>query len=169
MIQAKPIRYRLWVFIGIHVALAGCTTKTPSSSMSVRPATTAGARQTANADQQALRAAVDEWHNPATRHDAAALTRILATDFVQTQPPPAPSQTKARILELSASPRVVSKAVLENVRIVITGDTARVTGLETLVYMRSNVPGRVAFTEIWVRSESGWQLKSSALEGGWGK
>jgi ketosteroid isomerase-like protein len=120
-------------------------------------------------DQRAVRAAVDEWHHPATRHDAAALMRILTADFVQTQPPPAPAQEQARILALGDGPPVVSKTVLENVRIVVTGDTARVTGIETLIYIRSPAPGRVAFTEVWVRSGSGWQLKSSALERGWGK
>jgi ketosteroid isomerase-like protein len=160
----------LCVIVGLHMAVAvNFAAKRPSSAINARPVTTHQAKPSPDADEQAVRAAVDEWHNPATSRDAAALRRILAPDFVQTQPPPAPPQTKARLLELSDSPSVVSQTVLDNVRIVVTGDTARVTGIKTLIYIKSPARGRVAFTEVWVRSGSGWQLKSSALESGWKK
>ncbi|HEY0101381.1 MAG TPA: nuclear transport factor 2 family protein [Pyrinomonadaceae bacterium] len=100
------------------------------------------------------------------RNDTASLARILADDFVFTDPRGA-SVTKDLWLEDLASGTFAFESVeIEDIRVRLAGDAALVTGLATLKARSraGSYNGRFGVVDVYMKREGRWQLALSTGE-----
>lgn len=117
-------------------------------------------------DERRVRRLEQELIEAFRRNDADSLDRIMAADFVFTDPRGA-SFTKERWLEDLASGAFAFESIeIGDVRVRLAGDTALVTGLVTLK-ARSRAGGyngQFGVIDVYMKREKGWQLALSTGE-----
>jgi hypothetical protein len=106
--------------------------------------------------QDAVMKVDEEYRIAKLKNDIAALSRILADNFYETNQN-GNSRNKAQSIELWTDFRITSLTT-DSYDVRITGDTATVTGTQTEVNAGVD---RMLFTRVYVKGSSGWQLLSS--------
>jgi ketosteroid isomerase-like protein len=103
----------------------------------------------------------------AFRHnDAAALERILADDFVFTDPRGASITKDLWLEDLRSGAFAFESVEIEDIRVRLAGDAALVTGLVTLkARARAGVyNGQFGVIDVYMKREGRWQLALSTGE-----
>lgn len=111
-------------------------------------------------DRAALVRLAHEWLHAAQIHDRAALGRILADDFIDTSYRGA-LRTKADVLAgaVVASPSVSQR--LSDLKIRVFGDTAIMTGLNTVSGPHHAWTAHVRFTDVYIKRDGRWHAVSA--------
>ena len=107
-------------------------------------------------DEEVIRRLDDQAREAFLRGDVATLDRLLADQFVVTNPF-AQVLDKQQVLEALAAGRIkhsVYERKIEHLR--IAADAAVVMGRETVVDNGQTKNRR--YTEVWLRCEAGWQV-----------
>jgi len=101
----------------------------------------------------------NEWADAWVKRDVAFFDRIMADDYTWTSPW-GHVTTKAQNLALVKSGRdVVTSWVLADMKVRVYGDTAVVTGRDTVkeTYKGEDVSGQNRWTHTWVKRAGRWQ------------
>jgi len=101
----------------------------------------------------------NEWANAWVKRDVAFFDRIIADDYTWTSPW-GEVWTKAQDLALVKSGKDVIKSwVLADMKVRVYGDTAVVTGRNTVkeTYKGEDVSGQNRWTHTWVKRAGRWQ------------
>src|SRR5262245_45992177 len=120
------------------------------------------AAQTGNSEQTLLQLERD-WEQTNTTNDAASLERIMAPEFVSTDPN-GRLTTRAEVLARRKSGQVKFTAFTQDdYKVQIIGDTAIVTGRSAAQGSRDgkDASGRERFTDVFVRRDGRWQAVAS--------
>ena len=114
-------------------------------------------RSNAPEAEEVVIAADDEFQQAKVKNDVAALERILAENFYETNQN-GNSRNKAETIELFRKFPIKS-LIRDAAQVRLTGNTAIVTGLQT----EQNASGtdRMLFMRVWVRDNARWQLAGS--------
>jgi ketosteroid isomerase-like protein len=94
-----------------------------------------------------------------TRGDGAALDRLIADDFVATNPLARAVDKKQTIAELVSPDYELESLVNEDIHVRLFGDVAVVTARGTAKgrYKGQDTSGQFRYTRIWVKREGQWQ------------
>jgi ketosteroid isomerase-like protein len=119
-----------------------------------------GAGASASSDEtaavgQALIRLEHAWVHALERHDVATLRRILADDFLDTSYK-GQVRTKADQLAARAAAGIESER-LSDLKVRVLGNTAIVTGLNTIQGRRRAWTARIRFTDIFVKRGGRWR------------
>jgi ketosteroid isomerase-like protein len=109
-----------------------------------------------SADQELIKLEND-WGDALVKHDWAFLDRILADDYIWTDPD-GNSWTKTELLaSLKSGEDVITSAVTEGIRVRIYGDAAVVRGRTTVKeqYKGKDISGEYRWTDMWVKDYAG--------------
>jgi ketosteroid isomerase-like protein len=109
--------------------------------------------------EQALIKLENDWNDASMKRDVVALGRILADDFIFTDPDGV-MWTKAQDLEmLKSGEDVVTSAVSTDMKVRVYGNAAIVTGRYTAKeeLKGKDISGTSAFTDTWVKRSGSWQ------------
>jgi ketosteroid isomerase-like protein len=101
----------------------------------------------------------NEWADAWVKRDVAFFDRIIADDYTWTSPW-GEVWTKAQDLALVKSGKDVIKSwVLADIKVRVYGDTAVVTGRNTVkeTYKSEDVSGQNRWTHTWVKRAGRWQ------------
>lgn len=107
------------------------------------------------ADLRELKSLVRTWDDAYVRKDTATLDRLLASEFAFVGGP-----TKAEYLaSFKSTDLVIESAVSTDVQVQVYGDTAVVTGIDTITAKNK---GQTLVTEwlyldVWVKRDKRWQ------------
>lgn len=144
------------------------TSTNPSAGQTATPPSGAGAQSTTGmpgqapstqSDEQQLLSLEQQWSNAMKSGDASALARIEADDYVFTDPTGRITSKQDDLNGLQSGQVKIQTADLSNLQVHIVGDTAVVTGQETLKGMDhgKDISGKYAFTDTWVKRNGQWQ------------
>jgi ketosteroid isomerase-like protein len=114
--------------------------------------------QTESVEQELIKLE-NEWADAWVKRDAASFDRIIADDYTWTSPW-GDVWTKAQDLALVKSGEAVIKSwVLADMKVRVYGDTAVVTGRNTIkeTYKGEDVSGQNRWTHTWVKRAGRWQ------------
>jgi ketosteroid isomerase-like protein len=94
-----------------------------------------------------------------TRGDAAALDRLMADDFVGTNPLARVLDKKQTMAELASPDYELQALVNEDIRVRLFGDVAVATARGTAKgrYKGQDASGQFRYTRAWVKREGQWQ------------
>jgi ketosteroid isomerase-like protein len=94
-----------------------------------------------------------------TRGDAAALDRLMADDFVGTNPLALVLDKKQTMAELASPDYELQSLVNEDIRVRLFGDVAVATARSTANgrYKGQDAGGQFRYTRIWVKRDGQWQ------------
>jgi ketosteroid isomerase-like protein len=109
--------------------------------------------------EQELITLENEWADAWVKRDVAFFDRIIADDYTWTSPW-GDVWTKAQDLALVKSGETVIKSwVLADMKVRVYGDTAVVTGRNTIkeTYKGEDVSGQNRWTHTWVKRAGRWQ------------
>jgi hypothetical protein len=96
----------------------------------------------------------EEYRTAKLQNDTAALLRILADSFVETNQN-GDTRNKAQIVDLWSSFRI-STLTTDSVNVSITGENAVLTGTQT-----ENGDDRMLFMRVYMTDANGWRLLAS--------
>ncbi len=107
--------------------------------------------------ERELRDLVRAWDDADVKGDASILDRLLADEFAFVGGP-----TKAQYIasvKIKSPDASVESAVSENVTVQLYGNTAVVTGLDTITGKNKGQPytNRWLFMDVWVKRSGRWQ------------
>ena len=108
--------------------------------------------------EQALIKLENDWNDASMKRDVVVLGRILADDYIFTDPDGV-MWTKAHDLEmLKSGEDVVTSAVSTDIKVRVYGDAGVVTGHYTAKEQLKgkDISGTYAFTDTWVKRPGGW-------------
>jgi ketosteroid isomerase-like protein len=114
--------------------------------------------QTESVEQELIKLE-NEWADAWVKRDVAFFDRIIADDYTWTSPR-GDVWTKAQDLALVKSGETVIKSwVLADMKVRVYGDTAVVTGRNTIkeTYKGEDVSGQNRWTHTWVKRAGRWQ------------
>ena len=111
----------------------------------------------AEGDEEIVIKADDDFQTAKQKNDVAALDRILAENFYETNQN-GNSRDKEEFLKLFQKFPIKS-LMRDAAQVRLTGNTAIVTGMQT----EQNASGtdRMLFMRVWVKDTSGWRLAGS--------
>lgn len=120
----------------------------------------AQAKPAATDSSAAINKIEDAWCDATVKNDAAALDRILASDFVGVEPD-GHSYTKAdAIRNAKAGPSDYKSCKNEPLKVRFFGNVAVVQGREDLE-MKDGSKSKLSFTDVFVRRAGKWQVTAS--------
>jgi ketosteroid isomerase-like protein len=108
--------------------------------------------------EQALIKLENDWNDASMKRDVVMLGRILADDYIFTDPDGV-MFTKAQNLEmLKSGDDVVTSAVATDMKVRVYGNAAIVTGLNTVKEQLKgkDISGTYAYTDTWVKRPGSW-------------
>jgi ketosteroid isomerase-like protein len=108
--------------------------------------------------EQALIKLENDWNDASMKRDVAVLGRMLADDYIFTDPDGV-MFTKAQNLEmLKSGDDVVTSAVATDMKVRVYGNAAIVTGLNTVKEQLKgkDISGTYAYTDTWVKRPGSW-------------
>lgn len=123
--------------------------------------------QSGNAEQE-VKKLEREWLDAYEQHDAAAMDRIVASDFTITYPNGG-VRTKEQIMRMIKSPRPSAgpgpKFATEEVLARVYGDTVVLTGRLVTQWQRAGEISKEQsrYTDTYVRRDGRWQVVASHL------
>ncbi len=109
--------------------------------------------------EQALIKLENDWNDASVKRDVVVLGRILADDYIFTDPDGV-MWTKAQNLEmLKSGEDVVTSAVASDMKVRVYANAAIVTGRNTVKEMLKgkDISGKYAYTDTWVKRPGGWE------------
>ncbi|MDE1183304.1 nuclear transport factor 2 family protein [Paraburkholderia sp.] len=112
-------------------------------------------------DEATLKTIEQTWITAASTANRATLDTLLDDTFVTTTPSGA-RRSKSDVLLAPPTPPG-STQTLMNIEVHVTGDTAVVTGTNHFNPGAHAQPSDYAFTDVFVRRESGWRAVSAQL------
>jgi len=104
-----------------------------------------------------------EWSTAPFRHDAAALDRIIADDWVSFTWD-GETITKAQVIaDASSGANTAQSQEMQDVKVRVFGDSAVVTGglLQKSQYQGRDMSGHYLWTDVFVRRNGRWQAVAS--------
>ena len=107
--------------------------------------------------EEQLRSLVRRWDDADVRGDAATLDRLLADEFAFVG---GPDKTQYLASMRSKSPdSSIESAVSRDVQVQVYGNTAIVTGLDTITGKNKGQPytNRWLYMDVWIRRDGRWQ------------
>ena len=113
----------------------------------------------AGPDEATLKQIEQDWDTAATKADTAALDRILAADWVVTNPE-GQIETKAqRLAALKSGERKLESVTTNEVKVRLLGDVAIVHGLSTVKssLKGKDISGRYRWTDVFAKRGGRWQ------------
>jgi len=120
---------------------------------------------TVSSDENEVRKVESEWGDAFERRDFAALDRIMADEYILTDPL-GNVRGKAESLAALATNEVLFESTRsDNVNVRINGDTAVVTGRSTFKgrYKGWSMAGKYQYTDVLVKRSGEWQAVSSHI------
>jgi ketosteroid isomerase-like protein len=108
--------------------------------------------------EQALIKLENDWNDASMKRDVALLGRLLADDYIFTDPDGV-MFTKAQNLEmLKSGDDVVTSAVASDMKVRVYGNAAIVTGLNAVKEQLKgkDISGTYAYTDTWVKRPGSW-------------
>jgi ketosteroid isomerase-like protein len=113
-------------------------------------------------EEQAVRAALDEWIGALARNDVAAVERLVADDYVITAGGEGKVMGKKEDLEVLHSGRVkFESAEASDVNVRVFGQTAVVTGVASFKVVGLPAVIQERFTDVYVKRKGRWQPVAS--------
>ena len=112
----------------------------------------------ASATQQVLKLE-HAWVRALSEHDAVFLNQLLADNFIDVSWQ-GKLRTKADMLEDLKTPKPATQT-LSDLKVRLFGDTAIVTGLNTIVGKHQALVAKLRFTDVFVRQHNQWHAVSS--------
>jgi len=116
-------------------------------------------------EEAEVRRIESEWGDAFEQRDFAALDRIMADEYILTDPL-GNVRDKAESLNAIASNEVFFESTRsDNVKVYINGDTAVITGRSTFRgrYRGWSMAGRYQYTDVLVKRQGSWQAMSSHI------
>jgi ketosteroid isomerase-like protein len=118
---------------------------------------------TAQSVEQQLKKLEMQWANAGVKKDLAVIDRLLADDFITTDPEGEVFTKAEEIAFLKSGEDIVSSAELSDIKVRVYGDAAVVTYVykakETL--KGRDVSGTSRWTDTWVKRGGSWQCAAS--------
>jgi ketosteroid isomerase-like protein len=118
-----------------------------------------------SSDEDEVRRVESEWGDAFEQRDFAALDRIMADEYILTDPL-GNVRGKAESLAALATNEVrFDSTRSDNVNVLINGDTAVVTGRSTFKgrYRGWSMAGKYQYTDVLVKRSGAWQAMSSHI------
>lgn len=128
------------------LTLAACAT--------ITPAQTQGTNENRTVENE-LRALVKAWDDAYVKADTATLDRLLASEFAFVGGP-----TKTQYLDsFKARTFVAESAVSSEIEVQVYGDTAVLTGLDTITgkNKEQTVVTKWLYMDVWIKRSGRWQ------------
>lgn len=125
---------------------------THSSKIAAAPADSA-------AMEQELMKLENGWNDAVVKNDVAFLDRILADDLTDTSADGTVSTKTQDIADLKSGDFKCTSAVADNFKVRVCGDTAVVTGRNTInaQFKGKDISGPYQFTDTWMKRDGRWQ------------
>jgi ketosteroid isomerase-like protein len=118
---------------------------------------------TAQSAEQQLKKLEMQWADAGVKKDLAVIDRLLADDFITTDPEGEVFTKTEEIAFLESGEDIVSSAALSDIKVRVYGDAAVVTYVykakETL--KGRDVSGTSRWTDTWVKRGGSWQCAAS--------
>lgn len=140
------------------LSFSSCAPAEPTATSSATTAATTAASPAENVEQ-VITQLEREWAEAGVKADAAALDRLIASDWSLTSWD-GQTQTKAQILEeIKAGAYKQESVNLDNIKVRTFGDVAVVTLSQTEKsrYKGKDSSGRYLYTDVWVKRNGKWQ------------
>ncbi len=112
--------------------------------------------------EQELRALVRQWDEADVKKDVAMLDHLLADEFAFV----GGIDKKKYLAFVESGDAGIGSAVSDNVKVRIYGDTAVLTGLDTIKGKRKGQEyvERYLYTDVWVKRDKRWQCVATQSE-----
>ena len=116
-------------------------------------------------DEDEIRRVEIEWGDAFEQRDFAALDRIMADEYILTDPLGNVRDKAESLAALKTNEVLFESTKSDNVAVRINGDTAVVTGRSTFRgrYRGWSMAGRYQYTDVLVRRGDSWQAVSSHI------
>jgi ketosteroid isomerase-like protein len=127
----------------------------------VKPAAPA---QSASVEKELIKLEND-WNNALVKRDVAALSRILADDWISIDSTDGTIWTKAQALaSIKSGEDAYTSAVGDEWKVRVYGDAAVVLGRETVKeqYKGKDVSGQYRLIDTWIKKDGRWQCVAEA-------
>jgi len=120
---------------------------------------------TVNSDENEVRAIELEWGDAFERRDFATLDRIMADEYILTDPLGNVRDKAESLAALETNQILFESTKSDNVHVRINGDTAVVTGRSTFRgrYRGWSMAGKYQYTDVLVKRSGSWQAVSSHI------
>lgn len=120
---------------------------------------------TVSSDEHEVRKVETEWGDAFERRDFATLDRIMADEYILTDPLGNVRGKAESLAALEANDVLFESTKSDNVKVRINGDTAVVTGRSTFKgrYKGWSMAGKYQYTDVLVKRSGAWQAVSSHI------
>jgi ketosteroid isomerase-like protein len=118
---------------------------------------------TAQSVEQQLKKLEIQWADAGVKKDLAAIDRLLADDFITTDPEGEVFSKAEEIAFLKSGEDVVSSAALSDIKVRVYGDAAVVTYLYKAkeTFKGRDISGTQRWTDTWVKRGGSWECVAS--------
>jgi len=118
-----------------------------------------------NTEEDEVRRVEIEWGDAFERLDFATLERLMADDYILTDPLGNVRGREETLAALATNEARFDSTKSDNVHVRINGDTAIVTGRSTFKgrYKGWSMAGRYQYTDVLVKRNGSWQAVSSHI------
>jgi ketosteroid isomerase-like protein len=118
-----------------------------------------------SSDEHEVRTVEREWGDAFERRDFAALDRIMADEYILTDPLGNVRGKAESLAALETNEVLFESTKSDNVNVRINGDTAVVTGRSTFRgrYKGWSMAGKYQYTDVLVKRSGSWQAVSSHI------
>lgn len=109
--------------------------------------------------EQTIRQLEQDWGVALTKHDIAAIDRIVSPDWMLTDPDGALVNKAQSDADLKSGVATIESFKIDDLIVHVDGDTAVVFGLETekSTYKGSDTSGQYRFTDVFVKRNDVWK------------
>ena len=116
-------------------------------------------------DEQAIRQLDQQWVDAYLRRDAAALGRILADDWVQTNPDGSVGDKAQELADLGSGAIAFEAFETEDVRVRFFGEVALADGRAVVkgIFKGQDASGRYRFLDVYVKRGDQWQAVATMV------
>jgi ketosteroid isomerase-like protein len=113
--------------------------------------------------EQQLKKLEMQWANAGVKKELAVIDRLLADDFITTDPEGEVFTRAEEIAFLKSGEDVVSSAALSDIKVRVYGDAAVVTYVYKAkeAFKGRDVSGTQRWTDTWVKRAGSWQCVAS--------
>jgi ketosteroid isomerase-like protein len=118
-----------------------------------------------NSEEDEVRRVESEWGDAFEQRDFAALDRIMADEYILTDPLGSVRGKAETLTALETNEVLFESTRSDDVKVRINGDTAVVTGRSTFKgrYKGWSMAGRYQYTDVLVKRNDSWQAVSSHI------
>lgn len=118
-----------------------------------------------NCDEDEIRRVENEWGDAFEQRDFATLDRIMADEYILTDPLGNIRDKAESLASLKSNEMLFESTKSDNVDVRINGDTAVVTGRSTFRgrYRGWSMAGQYQYTDVLVKRSGSWQAVGSHI------